>query len=126
MVVNKYFFTLLLIIFLTKFGFSQDKLSGKEEKQILEKAEFYYEDEDNKNIPKALELFDKLSKNKPEDPYYKLMLGICETYFKDKKEFALKTLLAVKESNPDFNEVNYYLGRAYAVNHKFDEAIAVY
>jgi tetratricopeptide (TPR) repeat protein len=126
MIVFKYFSTLLLIIFLNNVSYSQGGLSSKDEKKMLEKAEFYYEDEDSKNIPKALELFEKLLKNKPSDPYYKLMVGICDTYFGDKKEIALATLLEVKQSNAEFNEVNFYLGRAYAVNHQFDNAITIY
>jgi len=47
-------------------------------------------------------------------------------FFINKKEDALKKLLAIKLSNPEFNEVDYYLGRAYAANHKFDEAITSY
>lgn len=126
MVIRKFVVLFLLIIMTVGSVFSQDKLSGKDEKKILEKAEFYYHDDDGKNVPKALKLFERLSKNKPEDPYYNLMVGICYSFFKNKKEDALKKLLSVKSSNPEFNEVNYYLGRAYAVNHKFDEAIASY
>lgn len=126
MVIRRNIVSLLLIILFVGSVFSQGKLSSKEEKNTLEKAEFYYEDEDGKNIPKALKFFERLSKNKPEDPYYNLMVGICYSYFKNKKEDALKKLLAVKSSNPEFNEVNYYLGRAYAVNHRFDDAIASY
>jgi len=126
MIIKKYITTLLLIILITNSIFSQGKLSGKDEKQTLEKAEFYYEDEESKNIPKALNLFEKLMLNKPSDPYYKLMVGICYTYFKDKKEDALKILLEVKEANSEFNELNFYLARAYAVNNQFDKAIEVY
>ncbi len=126
MVINKYIFTILLIILSLGSAHAQDKLSGKDEKQMLEKAEFYYDDEDGKNIPKALSLFEKLLKSKPADPYYKLMVGICYTYFKDRKVEALQTLLDVKAANPTFNEVNFYLGRAYAVNKNFDDAILMY
>ncbi len=128
MVIKKHAVTLLLTILVVSSGYSQEKLSSKEEKNILEKAEFYYDEEggETRNIPKALKLFEKLSKNKPEDPYYKLMIGICYSYFKTKKEEALKTLLEVKANNAEFNEVNFYLGRAFAVNNKFDEAVAVY
>lgn len=126
MVVKKCIAIVMLITCIVSPAFSQDKLSGKEEKNILEKAEFYYEDEEGQNIPKALKLFEQLQQNKPEDPYYKLMVGICYTYFKTKKEAALTTLKEVKSLNPGFNEVNFYLGRAYAVNNKFDDAIALY
>ena len=97
MIVNRLIASVLLITIFVGSAFSQESLSGKEEKQMLEKAEFYYEDDESKNIPKALNLFEKLSANKPEDPYYKLMKGICYTYFKNKKGDALKTLLEVKE-----------------------------
>lgn len=120
--------SIILLLITMSFGtvFSQEALSSKEEKQMLEKAEFYYEDEESKNIPKALSLFEKLSANKPNDPYYKLMKGICYTHFKNKKELALSTLIEVKNQNTTFNEVNFYLGKAYAVNNRFDEAIESY
>ena len=120
--------SIILLLITMSFGtvFSQETLSSKEEKQMLEKAEFYFEDEESKNVPKALSLFEKLSVNKPNDPYYKLMKGICYTHFKNKKELALSTLLEVKDQNTTFNEVNFYLGRAYAVNNKFDLAIESY
>ncbi len=54
------------------------------------------------------------------------MTGICYSYFKHRKEEALAMLLEVKSENAGFNEVNFYLGRAYAVNNRFDDAIAVY
>ncbi|PCJ24896.1 MAG: hypothetical protein COA97_08740 [Flavobacteriales bacterium] len=126
MVIKKIAITLLLVMLVVNSAYSQDKLSGKEEKQMLEKAEFYYIDDESKNIPKALKLFEKLSKNKPEDPYYKLMTGICFSFFKNRKAEALEVLLNVKEERPDYNEVNFYLGRAFAVNHKFDDAIEMY
>jgi hypothetical protein len=126
MVIKKYAATLLLIILVISSGYSQEKLSGKEEKKMLEKAEFYYIDDESKNIPKALTLFETLSKNKPEDSYYKLMTGICYSHFKNHKELALEILLAVKSERLEYNEVNFYLGRAYAVNHRFDEAVATY
>ncbi|MDF1671865.1 MAG: hypothetical protein P1U41_00030 [Vicingaceae bacterium] len=126
MFVNKILSTTLFITMLVGSVFSQETISSKDEKKMLEKAEFYYEDEENKNIPKALSIFEKLSTNKPNDPYYKLMKGICYTYFKNKRGDALKTLLDVKEKNVEFNEVNFYLGKAYAVNRRFDEAIESY
>ena len=126
MIIKPYIITLLFIILSLSSTYSQEKLSAKDEKKMLEKAEYYYDDEEGKNIPKSLSLFEKLMDSNPSDPYYKLMVGICKTYFKDKKKEALETLLDVKEINPDFNEVNFYLGRAYAVNYQFDDAIDMY
>jgi len=126
MVVRRNVILLLLIILTVSSAFSQGKLSSKEGNSLVEKAEYYYYDDDAKNIPKALKIFERLSINKPEDPYYNLMVGICYSYFKNKKEAALAKLLAVKASNPEFNEVDFYLGRAYAVNGRFDEAVSSY
>lgn len=113
----------LTFVLYTVTSFAQEKLSSKEEKKILENAELYFEEGDLQNIPKAMELFEKLEANKPEDPYYKLMVGICYTQVNDKKEIAIQKLTEVKKMNPEFNLVNNYLGRAYAANHQFDTAI---
>jgi hypothetical protein len=127
MINKKNYFQLLLLMFLTTGSMvAQNTLTGKQEKDLLQKAESYYYDEELQNIPKALEFFQELAKNKPEDPYYRLMEGICYTHFRNKKELALSKLLEVKQKNPSFNEVNYYLARAYAVNKEFDKAIETY
>lgn len=126
MIKFKFLLPLFCSLLSVTFTFAQETLSSKDEKSLLTKAESYYFDEDLQNIPKALELFEQLARNKPNDPYYKLMEGICYTYFKNKKGIALEKLLAVKKSNPEFNEVNFYLARAYAVNRMFDQAIDTY
>lgn len=118
--------TLFFLLVLANTTFAQDKLSSKEEKKILEQAEFYYYDEDYQSYPKALDYFLQLENNSPNDPYYMLMVGICYTHFYDKKQEALDKLLKVKKLNPDFNEVNFYLARAYAINNDFDKAISTY
>tara|TARA_R110001592_G_scaffold6720_5_gene36133 strand:- start:2584 stop:5367 length:2784 start_codon:yes stop_codon:yes gene_type:complete len=126
MIKFKFLLPLFLSFLTVNFVYGQETLSAKDEKSILQKAESYYFDEDLQNIPKALEFFKQLAESKPNDPYYKLMEGICYTFFKNKKGIALEKLLAVKKSNPEFNEVNFYLARAYAVNRMFDQAIDTY
>ncbi len=95
-------------------------LSKKQEKELAEKAEYYYGEG---YYMTALNAFEKLSKNKPKDPYYKLMTGICYSYDKKNRSKAIDYLLEVRKMNPDFVEAQYYMGRAYMVNHKFTEAI---
>jgi len=127
MVKKNFYVQLLLLMFLTTSVLqAQNTMSSKDEKAMLQKAESYYFDEDQQNIPKALELFEELAKNKPNDPYYRLMEGICYTFFRNKKALALSKLLEVKQNNPSFNEVNFYLARAYAVNRDFKKAIETY
>ena len=108
MVKKNFYIQLLLLMFLTTSVLrAQNTLSSKDEKAMLQKAESYYFDEDQQNIPKALELFEELSKNKPNDPYYRLMEGICYTFFRNKKTLALSKLLEVTQNNPTFNEVSF-------------------
>ncbi|PJC63216.1 MAG: hypothetical protein CO022_00405 [Flavobacteriales bacterium CG_4_9_14_0_2_um_filter_32_27] len=126
MIILKKIGYIILFFSFIQSAFAQEKLSSKEEKQIIEKAELYFEEGDFQNIPQATELFEKLEANKPTDPYFKLMVGICYTYFKDKKAISITKLKEVKEMNPEFNLVNSYLARAYAVNHQFDKAIDSY
>jgi len=126
MIIIRNLLATLLIILLTNTVFSQDKLSKNEESKMLEKAEHYFEDEEDKNTLKALGLFEQLLANKPADPYYLLMVGICELDFLDKRADALEKLLKVGADNPEFKEVDFYLGKAYAVNHQFDKAIEIY
>jgi hypothetical protein len=116
---NKFVLFLLSIILSTNIICSQE-LSKKQEREMLEDAEYYYEEE---NYPKALEIFEKLAAANPNDVYYRLMVGILYTYRYDKKKEAISYLEDVKKQNPDFNEVNFYLGKAYMVNHLFDNAI---
>ena len=115
---------LFITFFFTFLGsLSSQTLSKKEERELLDKAEYYYSE---KYYKTAGDFFGDLNKNKPNDPYYKLMLGICYTHIPAKHTSSLELLKDVKKQNPDFNEVNRHLGRAYAVNHMFDDAINQY
>ena len=86
----------------------------------MQKGEAYYNDE---YYQTAATIFERLNKANPEDLYYKLMVGICYSFLNDKKEESLDYLLDVQKKNPDYVEVYFFIGRAYAVNHQFDEAI---
>lgn len=117
----KYF--LFISLFFILQTISAQQLSKKAEKALLEKAEWYYTEE---NYKKATELFEKLLDNNPSDIYYELMTGICYSYLPNKKKESLEMLLDVKEKNPDYKEVDFHLARAYAVNEQFDDAIEHY
>ena len=111
---------LLLIIttFNTINGQSNEKLSKKEAKVMEEQADLNYED---KNYLDALNQFTQLYNYKPDDLYYKLMMGICLTYDPVQKHKSIEIIEQVKLVNPEYNLVNFYLGRAYAVNYEFDK-----
>ena len=96
-----------------------EKLTKKEVKVMEEQADLNYED---KNYLDALDQFTQLYNSKPDDLYYKLMMGICLTYDPVQKGKSIDIIEQVKLINPEYNLVNFYLGRAYAVNYQFDKA----
>jgi len=119
---------LFIIIFLllsTVFVNAQDndKLTNKDAKVLLEKAEQNFEE---KNYIDALDKFQQLHDFKPSDLYYKLMMGICYTYSPEEKEKSIEIIEQVKITNPEYNLVNFYLGKAYAVNYDFDKAVTLF
>jgi len=72
----------------------------------------------------AYGLFDKLHAKYPNERDYKEKLGLCCIYYPEKKVRALEIFLemSAKYKSPYYD---YFLGKAYQVNYKFDEAIAV-
>jgi outer membrane protein OmpA-like peptidoglycan-associated protein len=115
--------SLLLITALSVNAQDDKKLTRKEANVLLEKAELSFED---KNYIDALDKFTQLYNYKPSDLYYKLMMGICYTYDPDQKEKAIEIIEQVKITNPEYNLVNFYLGKAYAVNYQFDKAVTLF
>lgn len=117
---HKFIITLTTLFIFTTTLFAQENLSKKEENELLKKAETFYEEE---NYAAASTNFEKLNEHKPNDLYYKMMKGICYTFIPEKYKESVGILLDVKSANKDYNEVNFFIGRAYAVNQQFDEAI---
>ncbi|GAB4256573.1 MAG: OmpA family protein [Vicingaceae bacterium] len=119
--IKKFAFVLLLITSINIIAQDESTtLTKKKEKYLLEQAETNYEDG---NYFDALEQFKQLYEHKPNDLYYKLMMGICYTYNPEEKQKAIEIIEQVKMTNPEHNLVNFYLGKAYAVNYQFDKAV---
>ncbi|MGB0888261.1 MAG: OmpA family protein [Vicingaceae bacterium] len=111
-------FMLIIITFNNSIAQDNNKLTKKEAKVMEEQADLNYED---KNYLDALNQFTQLYNYKPDDLYYKLMMGICMTYDPVQKQNSIDIIEQVKLVNPEYNLVNFYLGRAYAVNYQFDK-----
>ncbi len=94
----------------------------KEEIENLTKAEYFF---DEKIYIRALPLFLKLSKDHPSDAYFKFRTGICYLYKSDEKESSLPFLVAADSLDPTLEDLQYFLGRAYHLNYKFDDAISI-
>ncbi len=114
---------LLLTVSITLNAQEDKKLTKKEAGVLLEKAEMNFE---LKNYLDALDQYTALYEYKKNDLYYKLMMGICLTYDPDQKLKAIEIIEQVKVTNPEYNLVNFYLGKAYAVNYEFDKAVNLF
>lgn len=74
----------------------------------------------------ALPLYQYLYDNhqdKKKQGFYKFRLGICCLYKTDQHEKALTLLSEVLEENKKAADIEFYLGRAYMLNYKFDDAV---
>lgn len=98
-------------------------LNNKTAKELLDRADLDFED--GKYID-ALDKYSKLHDFKPSDLYYKLMMGICYSYSPSEKSKSIEIIEQVKTVNPEYNLVNFYLARAYAVNYQFDKALELF
>ncbi len=117
--------TICLLLLSVHFTYAQDdeRLTKKEVKEMEVKAEQNFEEG---NYLDALDQYTQLYNYKKSDLYYKLMMGICMTYDPDRKKDAIEVIEQVKVTNPEYNLVNFYLGKAYAVNYQFDEAVNLF
>ncbi len=80
---------------------------------------------DNKDYQKAYGLFDKLYAENPKNLDYKFRLGYCSIYYPEKKARAIEIFEDIKRTDKS-TDVDYYLGKAYHINYRFDDAIKSY
>ncbi len=98
----------------------EEPLNNKKAKELLDRAELDFEDQ---KYLDALDKFKQLYEYKPSDVYYKLMMGICYGYSPNEKSKSIEIIEQVKITNPEYNLVNFYLGKSYAVNYEFEKAL---
>lgn len=116
---TKYLQLVILFLFL---GTLSAVAQTKTKKELEEDAYNALNDED---YIKAYELFDGLNAKYPKEFDYKLKLGITCLRNPERKERATEIFTEIKKNNSKFYEADYFLGKAYHVNYKFDESIAI-
>jgi outer membrane biosynthesis protein TonB len=82
-----------------------------------------YDHLNSKDFVNAYLDFDKLHARYPKEIDYEFKLGICCLYYPEKKPRAIEIFQEMKRKYKTL-EVEVYLGKAYHMNYKFDEAIA--
>jgi len=96
------------------------KTLSENEVKILTNADRHYK---NQEFIAALGLYDSLAKAHPDNLYLKYLLGSCQcynTFYFAKAEENIKAAEPIKSKLPDYD---FYLGRVYENNDKYDDAI---
>jgi hypothetical protein len=108
-------FVLLFLTFLSGSAIAQDK-------DLKAEAAFHYE---NRDFKKAYELYDKLSAQNPKSLEYKYRLGVSSINYPEKKARSIDIFEELKKTDKS-PEIDYYLGKAYHINYRFDDALLAY
>ena len=115
---------------LTIFSFSQvnldlkDELEGKlslSEETLLDQADEFLQ---TREFLSALPLYDSLLKKFPDNNYLAYLLGTCYCYDAHKFTLAEINILRAKDFRQRLPDYDFFLGKAYYENDKFDQAIA--
>jgi len=116
-----YIFIITALVFSVTRGFSQYESRGTEYDYL--DAETFY---NGRNYYDALPLYEMLLANNPKVIEYQLKIGICHLYLNSSPEKAIEYLQGVYSVKPKTRDIEYYLGKAYALNYKFDLAIETF
>ena len=103
--------------------FNQDYIVSPYEKELNDEAEFLFNEG---NYLRALNVYQKLYELFPGGTYYRYRLGICYLHKSEQKRKSLEHLEAVQKAGEQDENLLFYLGRAYHLNSKFDEAIEAF
>ncbi|MFN4234646.1 MAG: hypothetical protein ACK4IK_07555 [Bacteroidia bacterium] len=112
---------IIIFIFISFNGFNQTNF--KSEADLKKKAdELFLEGE----YVQAYPLYSQLLSLYPKDHFYNFRFGACVIYADKDKEKAIKYLeYAVSKTDIDV-EAHFFLGKAYHINYRFDDAIKSY
>lgn len=115
------FFTFLLIVLLFHSASSQNTYSSEEDLKKGARKLF-----DNEQYAEAYPLYSQLLSVYPKDPNYNYRFGICMLYTGENKEKPI-SYLEYASKQPDVEkDVFFFLGKAYHINYRFDDAIQAY
>ncbi len=119
--IQYYFILLISSLLLSVSGFSQFESRGPEFNYV--DAESFY---NGGNYYDALPLYKILMTENPKVVEYQLKIGICHLHLTSSPEKAIEYIEGVFDAKPKTPDVQYYLGKAYALNYKFDMAIETF
>ena len=123
---RKLYFLLLTLTFILPSLHAQNK----EYKKDILKANDFLKFE---NYAKAAEIYDQLLKEFPDDSFVQFKAGECYLFTEGRNEECIETLEKAitqypleSKNNTEAIESRFYLGQAYHLNYRFEEAIKVF
>ena len=97
----------------------QDRISKDDQNKISIAEDFFEAD----NFSNATPIFESVLAKYPENLYFKFKLGICYLNISGKPEKALEYLALAEKKDKSIPNIDYYLGKAYLLNYKYDDAL---
>jgi len=116
-----YFILIIALLMLSRSVSAQFESRGAEFNYV--DAESFY---NGSNYFDALPLYEILMADKPKVVEYQLKIGICHLHLTSSPEKAIEYIEGVYKIKPKTPDVQFYLGKAYALNYKFDLAIETF
>jgi hypothetical protein len=118
----KYIIALMLLVSIAQLrAYGQGNFKNEEELK-KQAAKFFDEEEYGSAFP----LYSQLLSNYPKDPGYNYRFGVCMLKASDEKEKPI-VYLEFASQKPDVEkEAFFWLGKAYHLNYRFDDAIGAY
>ncbi len=104
-----------------KYSIAQNNYGSEEE--LKKEAERLFKEE---SFSEANSLFSQLLSLYPKDPDYNFKYGVCLLMTGEDKEKPITYLEYASRNKDADKEVLFYLGKAYHMNYRFDNAIATY
>jgi len=119
---NRPFFCFFLAVFCIVNAAIGQKTFTSEEDLKKEARKLF----DNEQYTEAYPLYSQLLSVYPKDPNYNYRFGICMLYTSENKEKPI-SYLEYASKQPDVDkDVFYFLGKAYHLNYRFDDAIVAF
>jgi hypothetical protein len=124
MTIKNWFVALITSLSFLLAGISvQAQTNATSEEEVKKNAAAFF---DKGDYPAAFPLYSQLLATYPKDPNYNYRFGVCMLYANADKDKALPFLEKASKDPDAEKEVWFYLGKAYHLNYRFDEAIVAY
>jgi hypothetical protein len=120
---NLFLVLISLVLVVQSAEAQKKKRPSKSQQDLLGNGEYYFDDG---QFARAIPYFSKLAETDSTNAYYHYKMGICYLNKSDEKERSITELELAHKMNPSLQDITFYLGRAYHLNNKFDEAIDLF